>query len=148
MVTMSAATKAALQTQLDATGWRPEIFKCLGHPWGARRAMYFLTHNELLVCAATCLILKEWSAHYVWAYTHDRGRAEMPTRVDNTFDVSTMMTRIAPRFTNLRTVCLNKAGYRARLDIDDAVVEIPRASVASCLKQSCARVSDHRTRLF
>ena len=101
MVTPSAATNAALQTQLDATGWRPEIFKCLGHPWGARRAMYFLTHNELLVCAATCLILKEWSAHYVWEWTYDRDRTEMP-QLGGTdgerrtyFDVPTMTGRIS-----------------------------------------------------
>ena len=120
VVTSSAAANAALQTQLDATGWRPEIFKCLGHPWGARRAMYFLAHNELLVCAATCLILKEWSAHYVWAWTHDRGRAEMPQLADfcgdKVFDVSTMMARIAPRFTNLRTVCLNNNVIRFWID--------------------------------
>ena len=126
VVTPSAATNAALQTQLDATGWRPEIFKCLGHPWGARRAMYFLTHNELLVCAATCLILKEWSAHYVWAWTHDRGRAGMPQLEDDDdgneiFNVPTMMARIAPRFTNLRTVCLNNGEWlRGRFDSSES----------------------------
>ena len=141
----SPFSSAALQTQLDATGFRPEIFKCLGHPWGARRAMYFLAHNELLVCAATCLILKEWSAHYVWAWTHDRGRAEMPTLADNSFDVSTMMVRIAPRFTNLRTVCLNKAGWDGRFDIDDAgVVTLAKncAALTDVAVNSCRKLTD------
>ena len=118
VVTPSAATRAALQTQLDATGFRPEIFKCFGDPWGARRAMYFLTHNELLACAASCVILKEWSGHYVWGYTFDRRRTEMPLRTAEgrygrgieIGDVPLMMARIAPRFANLRTVRLNGAG--------------------------------------
>ncbi len=58
----------------------------------------------------------------------------MLTRVDNSFDVSTMMARIAPRFTNLRTVCLNKAGCGGRLDIDDTVVVT--------LARNCAALTD------
>ncbi len=80
--------------------------------------MCFLAHNELLACAETCWILKEWSAHYVWDLAFDCRKAGMPRRPK----VSTMMACIAPRFANLRTVCLNKAGWDGRFDIDDAVV--------------------------
>ena len=50
------------------------------------------------------------------------------------FDVPTMMARIAPRFRNLRTVCLNKAGGFGRNDIDDAVVVT--------LAKNCATLTD------
>ncbi len=137
-------TNIALRTQLDATGIAFPVFQRFGDPeFAGEQAFSYLAHNDLLMSAAsTCVIFRQWSAHYVRAYAFNRGRTGMPRRMtvdwrghhQEIADVPMMMARIAPRFTNLRTVCLNKAGSGGWVDIDDAVVVT--------LARNCAALTD------
>ena len=118
---------ALMERQIIATGLTREIFKCIGDPYGGRRAMHFLAHNELLDCALTCLILRQWSGHYVRKFTLHREWLRLPRQVSGKINVAMMITRITSRFAHLRTVCLHTSELNTsngffNLDIDDAVV--------------------------
>ena len=86
---------ALMERQIIATGLTREIFKCIGDPYGGRRAMHFLAHNELLDCALTCLILRQWSGHYVRKFTLHRERACSPRQMSGKIDVA--IVQVFPR---------------------------------------------------
>jgi len=111
--TSFCSTRDDLQTQLAATGMAAAVFKIVGEPRGGRRAMHFLPKGDILACSSTCNILCEWASHYVRSFALQRnGLSSIGLAI---------VGRIAPRFSQLRSVCFHSSA-ESRVNMDDAAV--------------------------